>query len=138
MVDMNQQHISVVDMLWYHMLRVKEFVDSCLRLAIYLDAELVSALVAVEDCRLETFVEMIRQMPARVRILALVPEIFEYLLLCDRLLVLLCDTYGDVLDGVEGLSIAEMREMRAANGPLLWRSGATCPWPEFASAEGSA
>jgi hypothetical protein len=119
---------TIQEMLWYQMDRCEERIKQCMRLAIFLDAELLSALLAIEDCNLFRMLRMLRQIPSTAELTLLVPEIYEYLLLSDALRELLYKGYRTVLDGVDGLSIEAVNDMRLTDGPLEWRPGSVSPW----------
>jgi hypothetical protein len=128
MVGADMQPVSILQMLWYIMERAQGFIEKARILELYLDGELAVALAAIHDCGFFAHLRLLRGLPGVASLHIFVPEIYEYFLLCDALRELVCERYGEVIDGVNGLSINAVRENKVANGNLEWKPGSTCPW----------
>jgi hypothetical protein len=128
MVGADMQPVTILQMLWYIMERAQGFIERARTLELYLDGELAVALAAIHDCGFFAHLRLMSGLPGVASLHIFVPGMYEYFLLCDALCELVCERYGEVIDGVNGLSINAVRQNKVANGTLEWKPGSTCPW----------
>jgi hypothetical protein len=131
------QRIPISDMLWYHLMHAEDLIGRCMRLSLYLDSQLVTALAQISDCSFFRTLRLLRGMPVTQSLFNLVPDIYQYFLLSDALKSLVVCEYGSLLDGVNGISIQAVSETRASDGPLIWRPGQVSPWTQSAGPSAS-
>lgn len=120
MVGTSSQPCPIIDMLMYHKMRVQDFVAVCMRLGLYLDSQLTTALVEISECALFKTVGALAATRAKAYVFNLAPDLYELFVICDELRDLLVDDYG-----VNGISI---ETGHVADGPQTWRAGEACPW----------
>ncbi len=124
----DMQPVTIFQMLWYEMERAQGFIERARRLELYLDGELAVALAAIHDCGFFTHLRLMSGVPGVGALHIFVPGMYEYFLLCDALRELVCERYGEVIDGVNGLSMSAARQSKITDGELEWKPGSECPW----------
>jgi hypothetical protein len=58
----------------------------------------------------------------------IVPSLYEYFVLADRLSGFVVDRYGTLLNGYKGWNAPAVGEFQAASEPVTWRPGSISPW----------
>jgi alkylhydroperoxidase/carboxymuconolactone decarboxylase family protein YurZ len=84
MVGWDRQSLNVLAMFREEEQRSEDRAGQCTRLALFLDAELLAAIYAIQQC---SFFAILRMLPpsATAELTVFVPQVYEYLVLCDGL-----------------------------------------------------
>jgi hypothetical protein len=108
--------------------REKSFVATALLFATYLDSELLTMLTEIDSCSYFQLLSVALRMRADQDLVFIVPSMYEYFVLTDRLSGFVVDRYGTLLNRYKGWNAPAVGEFQAASEPVTWRPGSVSPW----------